>query len=262
MPDTVKEDNLMKFETYIPGQEKNAAYEAIAEMVGAIKDGRSYASMMACRIRGEVAGECNDTYYVAHESGKARSRLWMGWGKHKDAIGNWGNFFTCEEYRGRGYGGQLLKLWYEDFGRVTDPPLCFLCTTGSKDITDLYGRFGFRPAIEGREYGPLYRPNGNSPATFREFYHSYYRPSDVIYLRPATVEYRHEIDCLLRFVYIDMGLPFGLGGLSSIEEGLLCEPERTRMLFSADGHCVGWQFDDQVQMHPMYQGCRIVRSGF
>jgi GNAT superfamily N-acetyltransferase len=248
----------MKLEKYVPGQEKNAAFAAISDMVGGITDGRSYASMMARRISGAVAHECNDTFYVAHEDGKAASRLWMGWGKHKDAIGNWGNFYTVEAYRRRGIGGGLLKLWYEDFQSVQEPPLCFLCTTGSKDITDLYGRFGFRPAIVGREYGPLYRPNGNSPATFREFYTAYYQPSDVLYLRPATVEYRHEIDCLLRFVYIDMGLPFGLGTLSSIEEGLLREPHRTKMLFSEDGHCVGWQFDDQRQMHPMYEHCQIV----
>lgn len=250
----------MVFETYIPGQEKNAAFAAISDMVGGITDGRSYAGMMARRISGAVASECHDTFYVAHEDGKAASRLWMGWGRHKDAIGNWGNFYTVEEYRRRGIGGGLLKLWYEDFRRVTEPPLCFLCTTGSKDITDLYGRFGFRPAIEGREYGPLYRPNGDSPATFREFYTAYYQPSAVLYLRPATVEYRHEIDCLLRFVYVDMGLSFGLGGLASIEEGLLREPHRTKMLFSEDGHCVGWQFDDRVQMHPMYEHCRIERD--
>jgi hypothetical protein len=106
----------------------------------------------------------------------------------------------------------------------------------------------------------LYRPNGDSPAAFREFYTAYYEPSEVLYLRPATVEYRHEIDCLLRFVYVDKGLSFGLGNLSSIEEGLLREPHRTKMLFSEDGHCVGWQFDDQLQMHPMYQHCRIERE--
>lgn len=247
----------MLFEKYVPGQEKNAAYAAIADMVGGISDGRSYATMMARRISGDVVKECHDTFYVAHKDGKAASRLWMGWGRHPDAIGNWGNFFTVESQRGRGYGGRLLRLWYEDFQRVAEPPLCFLCTTGSKDITDLYGRFGFRPAIEGREYGPLYRPNGNSPATFRDFYTAYYRPSAVLYLRPATVEYRHEIDCLLRFVYVDMGLTFGLGGLSSIEEALLHHGHRTQMLFSEDGHCVGWQFDGRRQLHPMYEHCRV-----
>ena len=247
----------MLFEKYVPGGEKNAAYAAIADMVGGITDGGSYASMMARRISGAVASQCNDTFYVAHEGGKAASRLWMGWGRHQDAIGNWGNFFTVESQRGRGYGGALLQLWYEDFQTVAEPPLCFLCTTGSKDITDLYGRFGFRPAIEGREYGPLYRPNGDSPATFRAFYTAYYQPSRVLQMRPATVEYRHEIDCLLRFVYVDMGLTFGLGGLSSIEEALLRHGDRTQMLFSEDGHCVGWQFDGQLQLHPLYANCRI-----
>jgi len=70
----------MIFEKYVPGQEKNAAFAAISDMVGGITDGRSYASMMARRISGAVAHECHDTFYVAHEDGKAASRLWMGWG--------------------------------------------------------------------------------------------------------------------------------------------------------------------------------------
>jgi GNAT superfamily N-acetyltransferase len=250
----------MILEKYIPGKEKNAAFAAISDMVGGITDGRSYASMMARRISGAVAHECCDTFYVAHEDGKAASRLWMGWGRHKDAIGNWGNFYTVEAYRRRGIGGGLLKFWYEDFQSVTEPPLCFWCTTGSKDITDLYGRFGFRPAIEGREYGPLYRPNGNSPATFREFYTAYYQPSEVLYLRPATVEYRHEIDCLLKFAFRDLGMEFGIGQIKSVESALLYHADRCGMLFSRDGHCVGWSMDGVRQVYPLYQHSLVIEE--
>ena len=108
----------MIFEKYVPGQEKNAAFAAIADMVGGITDGRSYASMMARRISGAVAHECHDPFYVAHEDGKAASRLWMGWGRHKDAIGNWGNFYTVEAYRRRGTdGGNAAHRAHHDHHR-------------------------------------------------------------------------------------------------------------------------------------------------
>jgi GNAT superfamily N-acetyltransferase len=249
---------MMTVERYVPGTPPNGAARAIADMMRGFDTGKSYADMMRYRICGAAADECNDTYYVAYREQKALSRLWMGWGKHPDAIGNWGNFYTDPAARGQGYGGALLRLWYEDFTHAAELPLCFLCTTGSRDITALYARFGFRPAIEGREYGPLYLPVGQSPSSFHEFCNSYYRPSDTLLLRPATVGYRHEIDCLLRFACIAMGHPFGLAGASCAEEGLLYAPDRTDFLFTPDGHCVGWRFDGQLQLHPQYRSSRII----
>lgn len=242
----------MLFEKYVAGEPKNNAFAALDAMMRGVDVGRSYADMIRYRLGGAAANECHDAYYAAHENGNAIARHWNGWGKHSHAIGNWGNFYTEEAYRGRGIGGQLLGLWFEDFCRAEELPLCFLCSAGTRELTDLYRRFGFRPAIEGTDHGPLYMPVGDSPATFKEFYEGYYAPSDVLYHRSATIGYRHEIDCLLRFVYRDMGLPFGVGGLKSVEEGLLYCPERCGMLFSKDGRCVGWSVDGNIQVHPMY----------
>ena len=250
----------MILEKYTAGQEKNGAYEAIRGMMEGFDTDKSYADMMRLRISGALAEECHDVYYVAHESGRGLSRHWMGWGKHADAIGNWGNFYTDEACRGKGIGGQLLRFWYEDFQACADVPLGFFCTVATRELTDLYRRFGFRPAVEGTDCGYLYRPNGDSPATFRAFCERYYRPSDVLYHRRASAGYRHEIDCLLRFVYRDMGLPFGVGGLKSVEEGLLYCPERCGMLFSKDGRCVGWSVDGNIQVHPMYLDSAVRRD--
>lgn len=250
----------MVFAKYIPGEPKNKAYEALFEMMKDFDNDKSYADMIRYRISGAVSNECNDRYYVAHEDGKAASRHWAGWGKHSDAIGNWGNFYTDPQFRGKGIGGKLLRFWYEDFQTVSNPPLCFLCSAGTRELTDLYRRFGFRPAIAGTDHGPLYMLVGDSPATFKEFYEGYYAPSDVLYHRSATIGYRHEIDCLLRFVYRDMGLQFGVGGLKSVEEGLLYCPERCGMLFSKDGRCVGWSVDGNIQVHPMYLDSAVRRD--
>ena len=95
-------------------------------------------------------------------------------------------------------------------------------------------------------------PIGDSPSSFREFYNSYYKPSDGIIYKRATVEYRHEIDCLLRFAFRDLGIPFGIGDVKSIESALLYHSERTGILFSDDGHVVGWSFDKKTQVYPLY----------
>lgn len=248
----------MLFETYVPGEEKNPAHDALCAMMDGFDVGKSYADMMRLRIAGGAAAQCSDHYYVAHEDGKAVSRLWMGWGRHADAIGNWGNFYTDPSHRGNGCGGALLQLWYGEFRAAQQLPLCFLCTTGSPAIAALYARFGWRPAMEGLTHGPLYLPVGDSPATFREFWQQYYRPSAVLFHRPARLEYRHEIDCLLKFVYFEKGLPFGIGAMESAEAALLYAPQRCGMLFTGDGHCVGWSFDGAVQVHPLYENAVIL----
>lgn len=252
----------MTFEKYLPGQPSDAAHRALYAMMRDFDIGKSYADMMRHRISGKAADACFDVYYVAHEQEMAYSRLWMGWGRHSDAIGNWGNFYTDEAFRGQGLGRRLLDLWYEDLQDMADAPLCFLCTTGSPWVTELYAQYGFRPIFTERQYGPLYKPVGNSPAAFDDFCKAYYRPSAALYWRRAEIAYRHEIDCLLRFVYAKRGLPFGFDGLDSIEAGILYCPERVGMLFSEDGHCVGWSFDDAVQLHPAYTSATIGDKAF
>ena len=243
----------MIFEKHNIGEQKNAAYFALCAMMRDFDVGISYADMMRLRISGAVYGECHDVYYIAHEDGVGIGRHWNGWGKHADSIGNWGNFFVNGEHRGKGIGGKLLDLWWKDFHACEDRPLCFLCATGNKELaTKVYSRFGFVPAMEGADHGPLYMPIGNAPSSFREFYRSYYKPSGRIVHKRATVEYRHEIDCLLRFAFMDLGNPFGIGDIKSIESALLYYPERAGILFSDDGHVVGWSFDKKMQVHPLY----------
>ena len=248
----------MLFEKYIPEDKECVAGELIGRMMEGFDADKSYADMMRYRISGRAANECRDVYYVAHNGEKAVGRLWNGWGRHRDAIGNWGNFYTDESCRGQGIGGGLLKLWQQDFQNEAEPPLCFLCTAATKELTDLYGRLGFRPAIEGRDCGPLYKPNGDSPESFKEFCAAYYKPSSVLYLKEASVGFRHEIDCLLKFAFVDMGIKFGFQSVKSVEEALLYNKERAGMLFSEDGHCVGWSFDGQIQMHPLYKNATVI----
>ena len=42
-----------------------------------------------------------------------------------------------------------------------------------------------------------------------------------------------------------------------VAAALLYCPERAGILFSEDGHAVGWSFDGEIQVHPMYSGAKI-----
>ena len=250
----------MTVEKYIPSKSPCDARTALLNSFDSFTERAPTLEVLIKRIEGEYAEICDETFYVAHDDGRLLSRHWMGWGRHNDAIGNWGYFFTDPDFRGQGIGGSVLRLWHEDFLDRTDLPLCFLCTTGSERITEYYGRFGFRPAIEGRTFGPLYMPVGDSPSTFAEFCDSYYRPSDRLRIVPATMQFRHEADCLLRFFFTMHGMDYSIGDITSVDIALMRAPERTRMIFSDDGHCVGWGVDGELRIHPLYERSEIVEK--
>ena len=252
----------MTVERFIASKNPSKAQLAMQEMLRDIAVDKSYSKMMRLRLRGDAESECHDVYYTAMDGDRAVSRHWMGWGKHANAIGNWGNFLTIEEYRGKGIGGSVLKKWWDDLHSPDHCPLPlgFLCTAGNTELTRLYSKFGFRPAIDGRDYGPLYMPLGNSPATFSELCEEYYQPSDTIIRRPAAIGWRHEIDCLLRFYFINNGEKFGIDGIESVEELLVTDKSRAEMLFTPSEKCVGWAFDGKIQLHPIYRSAMIIQG--
>lgn len=217
--------------------------------------GVSYADMMRYRVSNRAADECTDVYFVAHEGEKAYSRLWNGWGKHENAIGNFGNFVTAEELRGQGLGHRMLDVWYDDIITRKDKPLCFLCM-GDKRAAKLYFPYGFTAIEHGAEWGPLYMPLGDSPKDFGEFCKLYYQPSDILIRKRATVEWRHEIDCLLKYALWAMGLEHTIDG-KILEYALLHSPDSTNLFFTESGRCVGWSLGGKTCIHPKYKTASI-----
>lgn len=246
----------MKFDIFHPERGMNEAGQALCRMLADESPGKSYAEVMRRRASGALVGECRDVYFVAHEDGACISRLWNGWGKHENAIGNFGNFLTLESCRGQGIGTRLLELWYDDLQRRQDQPLALFCTSAPK-AARMYERYGMLPIEAGATHGPSYMPLGNSPESFDAFCEVYYKPARVLYSRPASFEYRHEIDLLLKFVLMHMGLPFGFDGMPSVEQALLTCPEKTEMLFTEQGRCVGWCYGGAVQIYPAYSQTNV-----
>lgn len=202
------------------------------------------------RLQGNLLDVSNETFFLAHENGKGLSRIWMSYGKQENAVSNWGAVYTQEEARGRGICRLLLDYCFDEIDKMENPPSALFCTAG--DIARVYKRYGFVPAIKGADQGPLYRPMGDSPATFQEFCEKYYTPADELYIVPGTFGWRNEIDCLLRFALVDMGKNLEINGITNFWPIVLYEPERGKVLLTKDNKCVGWMVDDTMQLHPAY----------
>ncbi len=246
----------MKFEMYLPEQGMTEAGLALVEMVKEIDLGQSYADMLRFRVAGNAHTACYDRYFVAHENGIAYSRHWNGWGRHNNAIGNFGNFLTVEEMRGQGIGRKLLGMWYEDLTTHPHAPLAVFCTAGHRS-SKLYMPYGFHMIQDGAEFGPMYLPLGDSPERFCDFCEMYYEPSDVLICREATLEWRHEIDCLLKFALAEQGLSVEIGNIPNVESALLYHPGKAKMIFTESGRCVGWMLGDEIRLHPAYNRTSI-----
>ena len=249
--------NKIKIDKFICGEEASEAQDALRKMLSEENIGVSYADMMRYRVSNQAAAECIDTYYVAHDGDVAYSRLWCGYGRHIDAIGNFGNFVTVEELRGQGLGKKMLEVWYNDLSKRSDLPLCFLCT-GEKRAAKLYFPYGFQPIERDALWGPLYMPLGDSPKDFRELCEYYYHPSSLLIRRPATVEWRHEIDCLLKFCLMTLGGDYTIDG-NTLESAILYRPQDAKLLFTESGRCVGWSLDGKIKVHPKYSNAEIIR---
>lgn len=247
------------FEKYYAGQLSNQAHKALWNMVKDEYPDKLYTQTIRKRVKGELADICTDNYYIARDGEKCVCRLWTGWGKHNDAIGNFGHFLTLPEYRGKGVGRQVLKLWAQDIFSRSQLPLGLFCTA-TASITEIYRPYGFREIAPDRQGGYLYCPLGDSPQTFEELCNNYYKPSEILMHKPASMEFRHEVDCLLRFALSLYGDDdFAVGEYHYLEELINLNPKRVGMLFSKDGHCVGWTFDGQViKLHPLYKNSKII----
>ena len=252
------------YETFYAGAKPSDAAMALDRLLANENPDMTYSQMMRYRLAGKASNECTDIYFLASHLDTQVARLWHGWGKHPNAIGNFGNFRTAEAWQRRGIGRHLLNLWYENLQQhQADGPLALFCTSSKPHLVKLYGEYGFRPALVGSEGGPLYCPLQNSPATFQEFCQQYYAPDDRLVIRPASIGWRHEIDCLLNFALLDAGESFAFPEMPKLEAALL-NPSAglAELIFTSKNHCIGWAFtpsggERMLQLHPSFRQQKI-----
>ena len=251
-------DNLT-IERYVCGYAPTEAANALNKWLEETETDRSYLPMMQYRVAGKAAQQCNDTYYIAMDGDNVVSRLWHGWGKHSNAVGNFGNFVTKDAVQGRGIGRKVLTAWYEDLLKTENQPIGLFCSAKNGYLIDLYGEYGFTQAVIRPTFSMLYKPLGDSPATFDELCEDYYCDTKTLTVRPATVQWRHEIDCLLKFALAAKGEAFGLPGCKTLEEAIVWPHiGEAQLLFSGNDRPVGWSFSGKDgithwQIHPKYR---------
>lgn len=255
--------NKINIAVFTPGKSICRGAQMLDEWLVGENPEQNYSRMMRWRLSGKIADECHDTFFIAYDDNRCLSRLWHGWGNHREAVGNFGNFRTRDNFRGKGIGNQILAAWFHEVTTCRNPPAGLFCSAGNtpehKYLVELYGRYGFRPAVHGTSGGALYCPLNGSPDSFQEFCECYYTPSQRLTIQPASVEWRHEIDCLLMFALRDLNQLFGLPGVSNLEDALLNPAKgKAEVIFTDNGHCVGWTFAPTggtkcIQLHPVYK---------
>ena len=263
---------MITFQTFVPGGiEPPEAREAAGALAGVLREEsqQSYARMMMYRLSGKAAGECEDRYFIAMDEGECVSRIWYGWGRHKYAVGNFGNFRTREDHQRMGIGRSLLDMLIASVRSSADLPRCLFCTCSKPHLVRMYAELGFRPALKGTDRGLLYCPLGGSPDTFDGFIEEYYRPALSLHLAPGTVGYRHEVDCLLKFSLCAAGeaQSFGLKSFPSYEEAFLAlagdpAPGKLERVVTEDDRTVGWAFtpaggEREIQLHPAFRKMKV-----
>ncbi len=241
---------MVKSEKYVVGTERDDVYRSLYEM---IPQDDSY---MHLRLSGALTDVCNDIYFLTHENGKGLSRVWMCYGKHENSVSNWGAVYTAQEARKKGYCAMTLDYCFEQIDAMENPPLALFCSAG--DITPLYLRYGFVPALKGTDRGPLYRPSANAPKTFQEFCDSYYTPTEELFVIDADFGWRNEIDCLLRFALLDIGEDFGIKDVNDLYVLLMQDPKRAKIVLTRENRCVGWAVDGIMQLHPGYRDIKKI----
>lgn len=251
---------MIEFEKLCSDAEITGKNHALCDMMNYTHPETEHTSVFVSRAKGELCDLCNDKFYIATDDGRCVSRLWNGWGKHRDAVGNFGDFFTLEEYRGEGLGKRLLKMWYEDIMSIKDKPIGFFCTSAAR-IAKTYEEYGMTGIFPGQEGGPSYMPLGDSPKKFDDLCDMYYTYADTLTEKAATFEYRHEIDLLLKFYFMKSGIRFGFGDIPDLEYALVHRCENVKLYFAPNGHCVGWSVGEEMQLHPKYRKVNIIHYG-
>ncbi len=252
----------IKIEKYTPCINFPNSAKLLADNIKDLEKGVPYAEMLRHRVAGGAKDVCTDNYYIALADEVFAARLWTGWGNHKNSVANFGHFNTLESLRGKGIGRRVMDFWKADIESLENPPVAIFCTAAKIHHDNLYSPYGFRWAIEEMPVGPLYMPLGDSPETFEEFCELYYTDTKNISVRPATVEWRHEIDCLLKFALMLYGEKLELGEITSLEERLVMDNAKDiYLLFSDDEKVIGWFKKENgkliTQVYPKYKTLKI-----
>lgn len=200
---------------------------------------------VSSRVDGKYSNCAEDRYFIGEIDGKIAGQVWFGWGKHKSPAANFGQVYVDPDYRGLDITSTIMKYWNNEF--TSSSVLGAMCTCSIPKIRALYMPFGFRQTYS--DSNRLYCPGKQSPENFKDLSDSYYQPASDIQVISGSMEYRHEIDCLLKFT---MELNkwksdriFVSSAVTSFQDAIFKQEDGRGQIFVAlteKGHCIGWSF--------------------
>ena len=150
---------------------------------------------VGARSDGKYADCSVDRYFTGEIDGRIAGQVWYGWGHHDNPVANFGHVYVDPDFRGLGITRILMKYLYEDFR--SSPVIGALCTCAAPQIAELYQPSGFHQIYPGSPR--LYSPGSGYPDDFNDLTEQYYESTSALRVVPGSMEYRHEIDCLLMF---------------------------------------------------------------
>jgi GNAT superfamily N-acetyltransferase len=239
--ETLKNGDRMEIKHFIPPE---------PEFTDAFKHFMRYADNENTRSIGSHSdgkyAECAaDHYFVGMVDEVIAGQIWFGWGKHDDPVANFGQVYVDEAFRGAGVTSVIMDYFHCEFRN--SPVIGCFCTCSVPWIRKLYTPYGFRPTFDGSNR--LYCPGKGWPDEFKDLVADYYKPSKSLKVIYGTMEYRHEIDCLLAFTMqlnkMSFDRVFASSAVTSYQDAIFKKEDGRGELFVAlndDGHCVGWTF--------------------
>ena len=159
---------------------------------------------VSSRSAGKYQQGSVDRYFMGIIDGDFAGMVWYSYGRHHFPVANFGEVYTSSEHRGKGISKNLMKYFQSDF--ENSPAEAAFCTCSNEWIVNIYRQFGFFPALPGTSGGPLMRKGKSCVDSLEAFEKIYFPETDDIEISSADINYRHEADCLLKFILMSKGL--------------------------------------------------------
>ncbi|MBQ6473125.1 MAG: GNAT family N-acetyltransferase [Victivallales bacterium] len=200
---------------------------------------------IASRLEGKYVPCCQDHFYFGKINGQMVGHIWFEYGRHDQPIADFGHVYTVPEQRGKGVASALLPYFRADF--ESSPAVAAFCSNSKEGIAAIYIRNGFQPILPGTKAGKLgmYKQHRGENA-FQKFTADYYQgKADDVHLTPGTMEWKHELDCLLHFTGRTRPRAFLSNLVGTYGKAIFYQEDNGGQVLAAltaEGRCVGWFF--------------------
>jgi GNAT superfamily N-acetyltransferase len=197
--------------------------------------------------KGKYLSEISNCYFIGKINGEFAAMLWYSYGNHDSSVSNFGEVYTAPEHRQKGITKILMRYFKKSFDE--SPAMAAFCTCSREWIVAIYREFGFFQAISGTSGGPLMLKGKANANSLEDFENEYFSNATQLEVLPASMAYRHEADCLLKFVLMQKGIGKNrcfasdnilsyLGALFMAEDG----KGKVFMALTPDKRFAGWSF--------------------